>query len=482
MFAFPVFVAAFALAQPPEPPTPPVRKLTVTPAAEPRPALRYELLPPLREKQPGNAALAYYRAFAARPQRSNDPDGPATNARIEQDWRDGPLDQLPRDAVKKRLEEYSAVFREVERATVADQCNWEMLPRIRSEGVNALLEVQHSRDIQLHLSLRTRLALADDRYDEAAKSLRAALQMAKHVGESPTNLQLLVGIALEAIALERVEDWIARPGSPNLYWSLTYLPRPFLDPRPGFEGEAVFLESTVPNMARLRAGPLPKEDAPKIIEGIVADMRSMGGAGGYEPSGLEKAVGQLGFAGYVAWKYPTARKELIAAGRPEAEVDRMAGAQVVFLASLERFLTLRDDQWKWLGMPYHIARPHLKDLDRRTNRIIEEGNADVFFRVFAMTLPASERVLAALARTDRKLAFLRAVEALRLYAAGHGGSPPAALADAPVPVPDDPVTGKPFGYEAKGGTAVLTAPAPDGEPATATNSLRYEITFRSAGK
>src|SRR4051794_36716272 len=50
-----------AAAQPPEIP---VRKLTVSPAAAPEPALRYRLLPELRETSPGNAALLYYRAFA----------------------------------------------------------------------------------------------------------------------------------------------------------------------------------------------------------------------------------------------------------------------------------------------------------------------------------------------------------------------------------------------------------------------------------
>ena len=42
----------------------PVRKMTITPAAAPVPALRYQLLPELRDTTPGNAALLYYRAFA----------------------------------------------------------------------------------------------------------------------------------------------------------------------------------------------------------------------------------------------------------------------------------------------------------------------------------------------------------------------------------------------------------------------------------
>ena len=41
--------------------------LTVTPAAAPDPALRHELLPGLRDKSPGNAAVGYLRAAVLRP-------------------------------------------------------------------------------------------------------------------------------------------------------------------------------------------------------------------------------------------------------------------------------------------------------------------------------------------------------------------------------------------------------------------------------
>jgi hypothetical protein len=44
-----------------------------------------------------------------------------------------------------------------------------------------------------------------------------------------------------------------------------------------------------------------------------------------------------------------------------------------------------------------------------------------------------------------------------MFAAAHEGKFPAKLSDAGVPLPADPFTGKPFGYEVKGGTATLTA-------------------------
>ena len=50
--------------QAPPPPSIPVVKMPLRPTAAPVPALRYTLLPELRDTTPGNAALLYYRAFS----------------------------------------------------------------------------------------------------------------------------------------------------------------------------------------------------------------------------------------------------------------------------------------------------------------------------------------------------------------------------------------------------------------------------------
>jgi hypothetical protein len=94
----------------------------------------------------------------------------------------------------------------------------------------------------------------------------------------------------------------------------------------------------------------------------------------------------------------------------------------------------------------------------------------------ALLLPAVQKVFTARARTDRRFAALRCVEAVRLYAAAHGGKLPASLADVKeVPVPDDPVTGKPFAYRVREGVATLEGPPPDGEQAYVGNTLKYEL-------
>jgi hypothetical protein len=48
---------------------------------------------------------------------------------------------------------------------------------------------------------------------------------------------------------------------------------------------------------------------------------------------------------------------------------------------------------------------------------------------------------------EQRIALLRHVEALRLFAAEHGGILPEQLADVAVPLPTNPFTGKSFVYK-----------------------------------
>ena len=77
-------------------------------------------------------------------------------------------------------------------------------------------------------------------------------------------------------------------------------------------------------------------------------------------------------------------------------------------------------------------------------------------------MPAVSDVPPGQGRLEQRIALLRHVEALRLYASGHKGALPASLSEIPVPLPDDPFTGKPFRYEVIGNTAHLRGTPPRG--------------------
>jgi hypothetical protein len=88
-----------------------------------------------------------------------------------------------------------------------------------------------------------------------------------------------------------------------------------------------------------------------------------------------------------------------------------------------------------------------------------------------------DRVKMAQARLDQRLDLLRCVEALRLYAAEHDGKLPARLDDIKLPLPVDPITGKPFIYKLNDATAILRGTPPPGQEKVAAYNVRYEVTI-----
>jgi hypothetical protein len=186
-----------------------------------------------------------------------------------------------------------------------------------------------------------------------------------------------------------------------------------------------------------------------------------------------------GMANYLQRRYPAAKESLLGRGKKAELVEKMPVAQVVLLDELHAYDRLLDDLAKLHGLPYWqtaegraSARKSLRDAQTRTE------NAKVGGALASLFLSSVEGVIFASVRFDRWVALLRTVEALRLYAAAHDGKLPAKLGDVKeVPVPTDPVTGKPFEYKVEGNKATLTAPAPPGHERGLSRAARYEITL-----
>ena len=92
--------------------------------------------------------------------------------------------------------------------------------------------------------------------------------------------------------------------------------------------------------------------------------------------------------------------------------------------------------------------------------------------------PAAQKILRARVRLDQRFALLRHVEAIRLYAAAHGGKLPASLADIEVPLPDDPFTGKAFPYRVEGKTAIIQGTPPRSMEKIVGFTVEYHVTIR----
>jgi hypothetical protein len=455
-----LLAAGAAAAQAPDEPKP--TRLTVRPAAAPSPALKYKLLPELQDQTPGNAALVYYRAFS--PELWGNILRPNVWEKVAAAPQ-APLAELRRGDLN--WVRYGPILRDVDRAARREYVDWEMAERLRREGYFTLMpDVQGLRQIATLLVVRARLEIAAGDSDRAVYTLQTGLTLARHVGRAPTLIQALVGIAVADMMLTQLEELLQQPGAPNLYWALTDLPRPFADLRRALQGDKLSLLGTLPVLRDLETTPLTPQQQQALL------------AKGFDLLGLYSGKGKSGMdrleaVGLVLRAYPEAKRALIAEGRRPKEIEALPALQVVLLHSLHQYRRWQDDLYKWYGLPYWQARPHLAEMDRKLRQpgVRLEGMPFVDF------LPALDRVVFAAARLDRRLAALRCVEAVRLYAAAHDGKLPAALGDVTdVPIPGDPVTGKPFAYRAAGDRATLSAPIPPGE--TAQYALTYELTLQ----
>ena len=467
----PFLLLSAVLAQPPADGEP--AKLTVSPAVVPVPALKYELLPPARLKSPGNAAVGYYRAALLRPAPPKDPAEAKRQEDTVLEWEEATIQNLPPSKIKEYLKGWQLALRELDDAARTEKCDWQQAGKLKPEDIGSLLPaVQVDREMIRYLALRTRLELAEGRLDDAVYSIQTGLQTGKNVAEGPSLIQALVGIALTNVVLGRVEEFVQQPGAPNLYWALAALPRPLLDPRPALDGEFRLTTSAIPGLADLEKGPVPAETADKVFDATVALLALDEGKD-------NPLAGKAGRAVYLTYHLASAKKELVARGWKPITVDAMPAAQVVLIRTAAIYREIWDDQAKLFFAPQPFARADFARVKEKVQAVRKEAETDPLTATFALVFPAVEKVHGAFARTERKLAALQAVEAIRLHAAATGKLPAALDAVTAAPVPVDPGTGKPFVYTYTDGVATLSGPAPAGEPPVAPAAIRYEIRLRS---
>jgi hypothetical protein len=456
-------LAGPAAAQPP----PPAVRLTLEPMAAPVPALKYTLLPELRDRQRGNALLLYYRAFS--PEWQGYRRTPRYLDKVA-DANDKPLRDLTRAEIDSLVGGFiSGILKEVDRGARRTYCDWELNQRVREDGIGMLLpDLQAFREFASLLKLRARQELLAGQYDRAARTLQTGLQLGRHAAEGPTLIHGLVGIACVSVMLSVVDDWVDRPDAPNLYWALTDLPRPLISVRNGIEGERLFMDWFFPGYREMLDDP----SAPPSSARTRTSLQKY--AGMLDLEGPSRTWGPL----LVALKtYPRAKRFLRHRGRSAREVEAMPALQAVYLYEIHQYDVAYDDLRKWASLPYAEAAPHIH---RAAQRAKERSKREALSTLAALLLPAVDKVLAAPVRVERKVAALRCVEALRLHAAAHGGKLPAKLADVTeVPIPLDPRTGKAFAYRLEGNKATLTGPAPAGEKPNQSNTIRYELTVRT---
>jgi hypothetical protein len=452
----------------------PVR-IALRPAAAPTPALHYRLLPGLAEKTPGNAVEHYRQAIDAldKARKAAGTDDPTK--RVSK-WLNQSPAELPRDAVRKFLAGYSELFTHLGRAARSESCDWGLAELARQQRFVLLSENQALGELAGFLALRARLEAVEGDTDGAVGALRTGFALARHVGESPSVATAHSGAEIATTMVRELELLLAREKAPNLYWALADLPRPFIDMRVPLQGERVRTYARFPGLLEAASDPNAGALKPEQVKaGVEALFRDFNGLPKNFPT---RAALSLWFRR----KHEGSKAALVAAGRPRAMVEQMPHMQVALLHAMQEYDRLFDELLKWQNFPDPEALKGIKQAERalkqaRVNALSLAPEVPAL-PLAPLLLPPYFRPFYARARLDRQLAALRCVEAIRLYAAAHGGRLPATLADIKeVPVPADPFLGKPFVYRLDKGLATLEASPPDGEEATDRNALRYELTL-----
>lgn len=450
----------FSPAAPAPDPTETVIRLDVSPMPAPRPALKYQLLPELKEMQHGNPLLGYMKCFMEQNHFFHNKE----MVEKREKYQTMPLADLP----VKELRGYGGwALRQADHAARLDTLDWQLLTILRRDGIYTLLpELQQLRYIAVALKVRFRVEVAERRFDDAIRTAKTMFALSRHAGENPTLIGGLVGMSICMIGVGPLEEMIGQPGCPNLYWALTNLPQPFVNLRPGLQGERCILG---PEIAALDdPEPMGAMQLKKILAGLTAMMKALED-GPTQAADRPKDAADKWFTARAADEdhIKGARKRLLDHGLDAKHVKAYLPLQVALVDEKLMYEIERDEIAKAMSLPYWEYEAVLAEYKPRKK---SEG-------LFLSLVPVTTKVKQSHTRVQQRLAMLRIVEALRLHAAAKGELP-AKLADVKAPLPVDPFTGKSFQYKLEGGKASLQGTPPSGQEKNASFNVRYEIALR----
>jgi hypothetical protein len=306
------------------------------------------------------------------------------------------------------------------------------------------------------LAVKARLEIAEHRFDDAIETLRIGNQLGSSVANNPFLITGLVGLSIAGTLDDQVHALMDAPGSPNLYWALTELPRPQIDLRPSIEFEMSFPFRVFPWLKSPETALHSPEQWAQIVSKGMQTALSLD-APSDRPTPYWQA--QLTATALALRGYTRAKQELIDFGYDRSKIEKMPVGQVLAIheASLCRQIPDEIRKWTLVSISEGARRAHAAE-----ERLIHEhligpvALSRETLPILSLFLPATPSAYDAMIRREVSLAADRVIEALRMQAAHDGGKLPASLAKITVvPVPNNPRTGKPFPYRFDGNRATL---------------------------
>jgi hypothetical protein len=438
------------------------RTFDLRPVPPPVPALLYQLAFDPADRRPGSGAAEYLQAALL-----------LTDA--EQKLVDQADDANSAGDMKAFDKAAAALSADARVATIFDllddagRCESGGLDAAwRDVGVDALLpQLNPMRGLANLLRVRGRQQARAGDVAGAIDTVRLTYQLARAVGDGGPLICGLVGVGIAAIGDTELSTVMDLRDAPNLYWALSTVPGPIVWFRRSMEAERRFQARRMPVLAGARTADAQPGDLDVMLNVTENAHRGPGHARPTtSPSPMMLVAAKMFVATHPEVTAYYARRHGVG-----TEAAAKADPAVLYATYVVgRFQDGSDDIHKLLGQPYPLLIPLMNRLAAADEK---EGLSN--FNMFAILAPSLTRPIEGYAQGDRTRAALTAVEALRSYAAAHDGHLPAALADVTdTPVPDNPVTGRPFEYRLANGTATLG----DHDPLLADRPLEYTIRIR----
>jgi hypothetical protein len=455
-------------------------QIVLYPAAEARPALKHQLLPPLLDRRPGNAAVWWNRIPAERGQFFESQyaeNGPGWKFDKWLQMRIGdPSEKAYREKELGKdlnLLRPGQLYADMDRAARFESCDWQLPIREGNVIAMCLSDVQQTRSFARLLAAKAHLEIAEGKFDQAVRTLQTGYAEARHVAESPTLVSGLVAAAISGLMTDQVRHFIQQPDAPNLYWSISTLPRPLISFRAGAEAESSMLYLQFPELRDLETKKLAPEEWREMLGRVLDNMHSLLS---YSSGRASRETLVATTAVLALQNYPTAKRYLIEAGRSAAEVEAMPVSQVILLYTVRVYDELSDEHFKWFLLPGDEVGNGLDRAGKYMSNAVRARREII--PIASLLLPAVSAAKGVETRGEWNLAMLRIFEAMRLYAAAHDGQWPERLADIrEVPIPKNPIDDKPFIYQRQGNKAILTC-----ENGPRNVPWRYEIILMQKAK
>jgi len=451
-------------------------QLTLTPAAEPVPALKYSLWPRYGELTAGDATPHYYRALLMYVERSP----------LEQQYREKSerwlADEI-RDETKQEMRAWlhEATLHELQVATYRERLDLDL--RLRDlEGLETiqflLPDAQAMRGLARMLQVKARLEIAEGRFADAVETLRVGYRLAQAAAKTPTLINDLVGIAIGGIMTQELTRLIAQPDAPNMYWAIASLPRPLIDLREAFGWESGVPLQIFTFLKDAETAERSPDEWRQVMLNSYENLHELTGNDVGKPGPLN----QVAAAALMMKGYPIAKRDLIAQGLPREQVEAMPVGQVLAIHAARTHRYIYDESVKLTLLPpaqVYDRWPAVEQRLREQGYLGPEGWNQEALPISSILLPSVKNVWFAGLRLERELAAVQTIEAIRMHAAVDGGQLPESLDEIQVVVvPVDPLLGKPFSYRREGRQAILeTTPRPGLEPPA--DARRYILTVRN---